>query len=271
MANYGPWPSVLYITMASNLSTLTFASSNKYEKTSYYNGITRDSDHLDLVYHSDFLTMPFSKPVGRHAHIPVKLLCGVFDTPLNGIWDAVSSQIHDLIKAWKIKWSSIDPSHFFTHAPLGEVLKGCLGSIVIWVGVTPGSISTNTTHEVFQEILTLLQKNGVDSIVVEWCKAVLQRLIGHPLICHVDSSNATHYVHRFLTALLGVPLGLEEMDWDSQGALMLWFHEKKDKDSNPSNKVYGVSNCYVLHKKTTVDYKHRLYAPMNHVQVCGMC
>jgi len=88
---------------------------------------------------------------------------------------------------------------------------------------------------------------------------------------HVDDTNATHYVRRFLTALLGVPLATEEMeDEDSQGTLTLWFHENKDKNGNPSNKVYGVSNCHVLRKDTTVDYEHRGGAPVDHVRVCGM-
>ncbi|KAI1793920.1 hypothetical protein LXA43DRAFT_182220 [Ganoderma leucocontextum] len=245
---------------------------DEYERTSYYNGITGDRDHPDLVYRSDFLTTPFPKPVGRHAHIPVKSLRGVFDTPLNGVWDAVGPQICDLIKARKIDWSSIDPARFFTHAPLGEQAKGSLGPVVIWVGVIPGSTSADTAHEVSQDILTLLRKNGVDGAVVEWREAVPQRLAGPPLMRHVDSSNATHYVRRFLTALLGVPLATEELmeEEDSQGTLTLWFHENKDKDGNPSNKVYGVSNCHVLRKNTTVDYEHSGGAPMDHVRVCGM-
>ncbi|KAF8337086.1 uncharacterized protein EI90DRAFT_3014028 [Cantharellus anzutake] len=235
-------PALSDVTMASNLSALTFASDattasmhdpNVYEKTSYYNGITGDSDHPDLVYRLDFLTTPFPKPVGRHASLPVKSLRGVFDTPLNRVWDAVSPQIRDLIKARKINWSV----YLRRYRP--------------------------------REILTLLRKNGVDNVVVEWREAVLQRLAGPPLMCHVDSSNATHYVRRFLTALLGVPLSTKEME-DSQGTLTLWFHENKDKDGNPSNKVYGISNCHVLHKNTTVDYEHRGGAPMDHVRVCGM-
>ncbi|KAJ6616507.1 hypothetical protein B0H10DRAFT_2391937 [Mycena sp. CBHHK59/15] len=197
-----------------------------YEKTSYYNSITGDGDHPDLVYRSDFLTTPFPKPSLR----------GVFDTPLNGVWDVVGPQIRDLIKARKINWSSVDPARFFTHAPLGEEAKGSLGPVVRWVGIIPGSTSADTAHEVSQEILTLLRKNGVDDAVVEWREAVPQRLA-------------------------------EE---DSQGTLTLWFHENKDKDGNPSNKVYGISNCHVLRKNTTVDYEHRAGAPMDHVRVCGM-
>ena len=114
--------------MASDLSALTPARDatavsvhgpEVYEKTSYYNAITGDGDHLDLVYRSDPLTTAFPKPVGRHASLPVKSLRGVFDTTLNGVWDAVGPQIRDLIKAWKINWSPIDPARFFTHVPLG--------------------------------------------------------------------------------------------------------------------------------------------------------
>ncbi|KAH9054792.1 hypothetical protein EDB87DRAFT_1767442 [Lactarius vividus] len=243
---------------------------DKYERTSYYNGITGDSDHPELVYRSDFLTAPFPKPVGRYAHIPVKSLRGVFDTPLNGVWDTVGPKIRDLIKARKINWSSIDPARFFTHGPPGEE-KGSLGPVVIWVGVIPGSTSSITAHEVSQDILTLLLEHGVKDAVVEWREAVPQRLAGPPLLCHVGSKNPTHYVRRFLTALLGIPLATEGMEEeDAQGTLTLWFHENKDKDGNPGDNVYGVSNCHVLRKDTTVEYEQRGGAPKDHVRICGM-
>ncbi|ETW80721.1 hypothetical protein HETIRDRAFT_115919 [Heterobasidion irregulare TC 32-1] len=241
--------------MSSNPSTLTFAGDatvvsehgpDAYERTSYYNGITGDGDYPDLVYRSDFLTTPFPKPVGRHAHVPVKSLRGVFDTPLNDVWDAVGPHIRDLIKAYEIHWSS---------GPPGEEAKGSLGPVVIWVGIILGSTSPNTAHDVSQEILKLLLKNGVEDAVVEWREAVPQ------------SGNATHHVGHFLTALLGVLLANEEME---EGTLTLWFHENKDKDGNPSNKVYGVSNCHVLRKHTNVDYEHRGGTPMDYVRLCGI-
>lgn len=241
---------------------------SEYERASYYNGITGDSDHPVLVYRSDFATTPFPKPTGRHASIPIKSVRGVFDTPLNRVWDTAGPEIRDLIKARNIDWTSIDPARFFTHAPPGAEGKGSLGPAVIWVGVTPSSTSSNTAHEVSQDILALLLRNGAEGVVVEWREAVPWRLAGPPLLSHVGSTNATHHVRRFLTPLLGVPLTAEGMD-DAQGTLTLWFHENKDKCGNPSNKVYGVSNCHVLRKDTTVDYEHRGGAPMNHVRVCG--
>ncbi|KAJ7508426.1 hypothetical protein B0H11DRAFT_27704 [Mycena galericulata] len=246
-------------------------SPDEYERLSYYNGITGDGDHPELVYRSDSLTTPFLKPIGRHAHIPVKSLRGVFGTPLNSVWDTVGPQIRDLIKAREVHWSSVDPARFFTHAQPGEEAKGSLGPVVIWSAFFPGSTSSEIAHEISQDILALLLKNGVEDVVVEWREAFPQRLAGSPLLRHVGSANATHYVRRFLTALLGVPLAAEGMEEeDAQGTLTLWFHENKDKDGNPSNKVYGVSNCHVLRKNTGADYEYRAGAPMDNVQVCGM-
>ncbi|KAH7876924.1 uncharacterized protein C8R40DRAFT_1159842 [Lentinula edodes] len=238
-----------------NRSIVAGISVSEYEKSSYYNGITGDADHPNLVYRSDFLTTPFPKPVGRHASLLIKSLRGVFSTPLNGVWDSVGPQIIDLLNARKIDWTSVDPARFFTHAPLGEDPKGSLGPVVIWVGVIPDSTSANTAHEVSQQILTLLQKNGVNSAVVEWREAVLQMLAGLPLMCHVDVSDATHHVRRFLTPLLGTPLTTEGME---EGTLTLY------------NKVYGVSNCHVLRKNTASDYKYTDGAPLHYVRVCGM-
>ena len=256
-------------TFASVTTVLSQHTPTEYERTTYYNGITGDSDHPELVYRSDFLTTPFPKPEDRYAHIHVKSLHGVYDTPLNGVWEAVGPKIVDLITTRKIHWSSVDPARF-THATPGEE-KVSLGPVVIWVGVVPGSTSSDTAHEVSQEILTLLREHGVKDAVVEWREAVLQRLAGPPLMPHVGSTNPTHHVRRFLTALLGIPLATQGMEADDvQGTLTLWFHENKDRDGDISPKIYGVSNCHVLRKDTTVNYEHKSGAPKDFVRVCGV-
>ena len=98
----------------------------------------------------------------------------------------------------------------------------------------------------------------------------MQRLAGPPLLRHVGSNNATHYVRRFLTSLLCVPLATEKTEEEvAQGTLTLWFHENKDKNGNPSDKFYGFSNCHVLRADPTIEYEHRGSAPRDHVRVCG--
>ncbi|KAG5651234.1 hypothetical protein H0H81_009384 [Sphagnurus paluster] len=138
-----------------NATTVSQYTPNKSERISYYNGITGDADHPKLVYHSDCLSTPFLEPVGRHPDMLVKSLCGVFNTPLNGIWDTVSPEICDLIKARRISWSSVDPARFYTHGLPEEKEKGSLSPVVS------------------QEILTLLLENGVNDVIVEWHEAFL--------------------------------------------------------------------------------------------------
>ncbi|KAL5523207.1 hypothetical protein ACEPAF_1474 [Sanghuangporus sanghuang] len=243
------------LNFVSDTTVVSQHTPTEYERTTYYNGITGDGDHPELVYRSDFLTTPFPKPVGRFAHIPVKSLRGVYDTPLNGVWESVGPKIVELITTRKINWSSVDPARFFTHATPGEEEKGSLGPVVIWLGVIPGSTSSDTAHEVSQEILTLLREHGVKDAVVEWRQAVLQRLAGPALMRYVGSTNPTHHGWKQKTPRALSPL---------------WFHENKDKNGDPSYKVYGVSNCHVLRKNTTIDYEHKDGAPKDFVRVCGV-
>ncbi|KAG6329193.1 hypothetical protein ID866_9895 [Astraeus odoratus] len=84
---------------------------------------------------------------------------------------------------------------------------------------------------------------------------------GHPALVYCSDFLTTPFLKptgRYGHILINVPLATEQMEnEDSQGTLTLWFHENKDKDGKPGNRVYGVSNCHVLHKNTTVDYEHK--------------
>ncbi|KAI0038490.1 hypothetical protein FA95DRAFT_1216494 [Auriscalpium vulgare] len=243
---------------------------SEYERIAYYNGIAED-DHPVLVYRSDYATNPFPTPTGRYGHIPVKSARGVHDTALNPVWDSVAPEIVELITMEKIACSSVGAVRFFTHPTEEARDEGRLGPVVVWLGVDPGSTSPDAAHEISQRILALLGKYGVNDAVVEWREAVLQRLGGPPLMAHADSADFTHHVRRFLTALLGIPLATQGMEKDdAQGTLTLWFHENKDMNGNPSDKVYGVSNCHVLRKNSNIDYEHKGGAPKDYVRVCGV-
>ena len=245
-------------------------SPSAFERTSYYNGITGNSEHPDLLYRTDAFTRQFPRPTGRFPHLPIKSVRGVFGTPLNKIWGVVGPQICDIIKARNISWSSIDTARFFTHGPPGEEKKGTLGPVVVWIGVKPGLTSADTAYDVSEEILALLRKNGIEDIEIEWREAVLQKLGGPSLMRPVDNMDATYHARRFLTPLHAVPLTTEGMERDdSQGTLTLWMHENKDAKGNPSDNVYGISNCHVLQKNTTVDFVFK-GGSKDHVRVCGM-
>ena len=248
----------------------TYAVSH-YERITYYNGVTDNGDHPDLLYRSDLFTNPFPKPTGRHAHLPIKSIQGVYNTSLNMVWDTVGPQIRDLIKAQQVHYSSIDPARFVTY---GEDDIQTLGPVVIWIGVYPGSTSPDTAHEISQDILALLTKNGVEGTVIEWREAVPSKLAAGPALMRiVGNNNPTAYVRRIFTSALNVPLATKEREEaeDAQGSLTFYFHEGKDKHGNPSNKVFGVSNCHVLRKNTKVDYEFKGYgAPKQYVRVNGV-
>ena len=78
--------------------------------------------------------------VGKFGEVPIKSIHGVFDTPLNKVWDTVGPQISDILKAHKVKWASIGTACFFTHSPPGYDENGSFGPVVIWIGVRPGSM-----------------------------------------------------------------------------------------------------------------------------------
>ena len=255
------------LTLASDSTVASEHSPTAYEKQFYYNGITGDSDCPELIYRSDYHTTPFAKPTGRFGQVPVKSVHGVFDTPLNAVWGTVGPQIRDIVKAHGVKYSSIDTARFYTHGPPGEEEKGSLGPVVVWIGVRPGSTSADTAHDVSLVILTLLEKNKVTGVVVEWREAVVQRLAGPPLLRSTDTTDATFRVRRFLTNLLAIPIttASNEKD-DAQGTTTMFFHPTGDE----SGKVYGLTNCHVFRENPTVDYELEEEELEDHVRVCGM-
>ncbi|KAK0219891.1 hypothetical protein IW262DRAFT_1448391 [Armillaria fumosa] len=185
-----------------------------WERTTYYHGISPDPP--ELLYRSDLLSNPFPKPVGRHHHLPTKTVYGVFNTPLNAVWDTVAPQIRDPLKAKKIRYSAIQTARFVTH-----------------------------NEDKQDNILALLEANGVKGAVVEWYEGAVEKLSGPPLLRVTADTNPIHYVRRFLTAGLGMPIAVD----DAQGSVTLFFHENRDKRGNTSAKVFGVSNCHVLGEK----------------------
>ncbi|KAG6827632.1 hypothetical protein H0H92_011035 [Tricholoma furcatifolium] len=162
------------MTSLSEVTVVSKHAPGAYERVSYYNGISCDPP--PLVYRSDYLTTPFPKPVGRFGYVPVKSARGVFNTPLNEVWDIVGPGVRDIIRAREIKWSSMNTARFYMNGPPGEEDKGTLGPVIIWITVQPGSTSPDMAHDVSQEILALLRKHNVDGIVVEWTEGVVQWL-----------------------------------------------------------------------------------------------
>ncbi|KAM5534635.1 hypothetical protein V8D89_011647 [Ganoderma adspersum] len=252
---------------SSCLPALTIAS-DATARTTYYNGISPDPP--ELLYRSDLLENPFPVPKGRHPHPPTKTVHGVFNTPLNAVWDTVAPQIRDVLKARKIRYSAITTARFVTH---GEDGNNTLGPVVIWIATHPATTTAKDAHDASPEILALLRANGVEGMVVEWYEGAVERLSGPQLLRVTEDTNPTHHVRRFLTATLGMPIVTAErefVDTQAQGSVTLFFHENKDRGGAPSTKVLGVSNCHVLRKNTTVEYEFKgPGAPPQYIRLAG--
>ncbi|KAF9039249.1 hypothetical protein BJ165DRAFT_1497065 [Panaeolus papilionaceus] len=88
-----------------------------YEKQYYWNGISTDPPHL--LYRSDLDSNPFPHPSpgDRSPYIPVKSVRGVFNTPLNPVWDVVAPLI---IQNLRNSNMALCPYHRSLHDRTGE-------------------------------------------------------------------------------------------------------------------------------------------------------
>ena len=237
-----------------------------YERITFYHGISLDPP--ELLYRSDLQTNPFPVPKGRYSPTPTKTVFGVFETQLNEVWNDVAPQICEMLKARHIRYSAVKGARFVTHDEDGE---DSLGPIVIWIATHPNTTTAENAHDVSPDIINLLATFGVEGAVIEWYEGAVETLSGPPLLRATLDTDPTYYLRRFLTTALGMPITTEEMEaGDTQGTAGFFFHEDKTRDGEPSARVFGVSNCHVLRKKTTIDYEFRSAgAPPQLVRVAG--
>ncbi|KAH8977899.1 hypothetical protein EDB86DRAFT_2997207 [Lactarius hatsudake] len=157
--------------MASDATAITPYVLSDWERTTYYNGISPDPP--ELLYRSDLLENPFPIPEGKHPYLPTKTVHGVFNTPLNAVWDTVAPQILELLKARKIRYSAMHTARFVTH---GEDGNNTRGPVVIRITTHPATTTAKNAHDASSDILALLKANGVEGVGVEWYEGVVERL-----------------------------------------------------------------------------------------------
>ena len=141
-----------------------------WERTNYYHGIS--SHPPELLYRSNLLSNPFPKPIGRNVKLPTKTIGGVFNTPLNAIWDTAAPQIISILKAKNIRYTSISTVRFTSD----DGVQCIRSPPVIWITIPPDTATAKDLYELSPEILTYLQANGVEDVVVEWIEGVIVRL-----------------------------------------------------------------------------------------------
>ncbi|KLO15344.1 hypothetical protein SCHPADRAFT_938823 [Schizopora paradoxa] len=235
-----------------------------FEAKHYWHGISDDPP--ELLYRSDLESNPFPlpKPGVRFFQLPVKTASGTWGTAMNNqVWREVAPLIVALFKERRIMYSALMSVRFSIEDENG---KKVMGPLVVWVALHPGRNTASDARDVSPDVLNILVQHGVEGAVVEWYEGVVEKLLGPPLLRVTNDSNPSYYVRRALTAALGMPIAAKERE----GSVSFFFHENRDKDGAPSNKVFGVSNKHVLRKDTTVDYDYRgPGAPRQYLRVCG--
>ena len=143
-----------------------------YEMNFYYHGISGDPPNL--MYRSDLETNPFPipPPGTDFSKIPTKTAHGVFNTPLNAVWENVAPQILKSMKANGLQYTALSTARFSTF----EDGKGeTLGPVVVWIAVRPDTTNAKAVRDATPDILNILSDVQITDVVVEWYEGLVTR------------------------------------------------------------------------------------------------
>jgi hypothetical protein len=104
-------------------------------------------------------------PGTRFFNIPTKTAHGVFNTPLNAVWDQVAPLIIASIKSSGLKYSMLTTARFST---VKDDEEPTLGPVVIWIAVHPNTAKPRDVCDATPAILQILAKFNISDVVVEW-------------------------------------------------------------------------------------------------------
>ena len=144
-----------------------------YEMNFYYHGISGDPPNL--MYRSDLETNPFPipPPGTDFSKIPTKTAHGVFNTPLNAVWETVAPQILKSMKANGLQYTALNTARFSTV----EDGKGeTFGPVVVWIAVRPNTTNAKAVRDATPDILNILSDVQITDVVVEWYEGLVTRL-----------------------------------------------------------------------------------------------
>ncbi|PPR03819.1 hypothetical protein CVT26_000995 [Gymnopilus dilepis] len=177
---------------------------SKYESKFWYHGIS--SYPPDLLWRSDLETnpIPHPPPGARFFKIPTKTAHGVFDTPLNNVWDNVAPKIIASMKDHGLKYSALKTARLLTLKDGEE--EEMVGPVVVWIAVRPNTNTARAVRDATRDILHILADANVHGVVVEWCEGFGLNL-------------------PFKTGL-GIPIA--RLSDDAQGTLTPLFREVED-------------------------------------------
>ncbi|KAJ7433076.1 hypothetical protein B0H11DRAFT_1889407 [Mycena galericulata] len=160
---------------------------SKYEINFWYHGVSGNPPKL--MWRSDLETNPFPipPPGTNFFKIPTKTAHGVFNTPLNDVWDdTVARRILASMKARGLKYSALQTARFST---VEDGKDETLGPIVLWIAVRPNTTNARAVRDATPDILHILADVQITGVVVEWYEASVVKLVGPPLMSVEDNTS----------------------------------------------------------------------------------
>ena len=127
---------------------------SKYEMNFWHHGVSGNPPKL--MWRSDIETNPFPipPPGTNFFKIPTMTAHGVFNTPLNDVWDeTVAPRILASMKAHGLKYSALKTARFST---VEDSKDETLGPIVVWIAVRPNTTNAGAVCNATPDILHIL-------------------------------------------------------------------------------------------------------------------
>ena len=259
------WPR--YSELSNDLDARTVVAPDlisKYEMNFWYHGVS--SNPPKLMWRSNLKTNPFSipPPGANFFKIPTKTAHGVFNTPLNDVWDdTVAPRILASMKAHGLKYSALKTVRFST---VEDGKDETFGSIVVWIAIRPNTANARDVRDATPDILHILADVQITDVVVEWYEASVARLVSPPLMSVEDNTNPKFGLNHPFNTGLGIPIARQSDD--AQGTLTLMFKEMKTSSGDPSERLLALTSKHVTSVDTTTDYKFDGANPQ-YILVCG--
>ena len=237
---------------------------SKFESNFWYHGISGNPP--ELLWRSDLETNPFPHPPpgARFFKVPTKTAYGVFNTPLNKVWDNVAPKINASMKDHGITYSALKTARFSTLEDGEE--EETVGPVVVWIAVRPKTTKAGAVRDATPDILRILADANVHDVVVEWYEGSVQRLVGAPLMRVQDNTDPSFGLNHPFNTGLGIPVA--RLSDDAQGTLTLLFREVEDNNGQPSDRILALTNKHVVSVDTTTDYEFNEADPQ-YIVVCG--
>ncbi|KAJ7457634.1 hypothetical protein B0H11DRAFT_2160733 [Mycena galericulata] len=175
-----------------NLSTLSTPPS-EIEAVHYYAGLP---SRPVLVARTS--TAPWHVPTGPEAYLVPRELRPVGHHALKEVWeDNLVLKVHDLLDSMRVNWTSIDVLR------IGNAGQAS-APVILWIGVTPKSLSGNDGVVVASRCQDLLASHQITDVNVEIRESIVSR--GAQFLAPTHELDRTAPYREPLTLTLGISI-----------------------------------------------------------------